>query len=380
MKYIGKTRKINLKIGDWIWIGFAILLFLGGGIAGLFFIFCVWFFVFSVRKCIASIKLSAERKKMQGYEKQDSNTSCTTPALKESENAQSYNASQIKSKKKVTKGPAYPTYTIPEVRSISRYEKRDSNPSSLKKYFSKDELFEIEYLLNSADNLFDDSYDIITWNDEAQDFFKKAKSDLYETVTIDSVQRYSVIKKGEKYYFATLSGCTCKKFENECFCEHVVINAINQKVIDPINGIRNDDFATREKLNFVNENIRGCHGNILKVQTGFVKQSKVPSYFVEKGFLEVSSDIGRLVDFLSKSQINELIPDLKGVLKAIDPGIKMGTLKVPDLKELIIKNEHVFEKYFRGYVYVELKEDIEDKMFECEDLAKWIIYTNKNYR
>ena len=380
MNDVNKTKRLKLSKGDWVWIAFAILLFLGGGIAGLFFIFCVWFFVFSVRKCIASIKLSAERKKMQGHEKQDSNTSFTTPALKEAENAQSYNASPIKPKKKVTKGPAYPTYTIPEVRSISRYEKRDSNPSSLKKYFSKDELFEIEYLLNSADNLFDDSYDIITWNDEAQDFFKKAKSDLYETVTIDSVQRYSVIKKGEKYYFATLSGCTCKKFENECFCEHVVINAINQKVIDPINGIRNDDFATREKLNFVNENIIGCHGNILKVQTGFVKQSKVPSYFVEKGFLEVSSDIGRLVDSLSKSKINELIPDLKGKLKAIDPGIKMGTLKVPDLKELIIKNEHVFEKYFRGYVYVELKEDIEDKMFECEDLAKWIIYTNKNYR
>jgi hypothetical protein len=233
-------------------------------------------------------------------------------------------------------------------------------------------------LLNSSDNLFDGGYDIT--DEYFQDFFKKAKSDLYETVTIDSVQRYSVIKKGEKYYFATLSGCTCKKFENECFCEHVVINAINQKVIDPINGIRNDDFATREKLNFVNENIIGCHGNILKVQTGFVKQSKVPSYFVEKGFLEVSSDIGRLVDSLSKSKINELIPGLKGELKAIDPGIKMGTLKVPDLKELIIKNEHVFEKYFRGYVYVELKEDIEDKMFECEDLAKWIIYTNKNYR
>jgi hypothetical protein len=378
MNDVNKTKRLKLSKGDWVWIAFAILLFLGGGIAGLFFISCVWFFVFSVRKCIASIKLSAERKKMQGHEKQDSNTSFTTPALKEAENAQSYNASPIKSKKKVTKGPAYPTYTIPEVRSISRYEKRDLNSSSFQNCFSQDEQFEIDYLLNSSDNLFDGGYDIT--DEYFQDFFKKAKSDLYETVTIDSVQRYSVIKKGEKYYFATLSGCTCKKFENECFCEHVVINAINQKVIDPINGIRNDDFATREKLNFVNENIIGCHGNILKVQTGFVKQSKVPSYFVEKGFLEVSSDIGRLVDSLSKSKINELIPGLKGELKAIDPGIKMGTLKVPDLKELIIKNEHVFEKYFRGYVYVELKEDIEDKMFECEDLAKWIIYTNKNYR
>ena len=122
MNDVNKTKRLKLSKGDWVWIAFAILLFLGGGIAGLFFIFCVWFFVFSVRKCIASIKLSAERKKMQGYEKQDSNTSFTTPALKEAENAQSYNASPIKSKKKVIKGPAYPTYTIPEVRSISRNE------------------------------------------------------------------------------------------------------------------------------------------------------------------------------------------------------------------------------------------------------------------
>lgn len=121
MNDVNKTKRLKLSKGDWVWIAFAILLFLGGGIAGLFFIFCVWFFVFSVRKCIASIKLSAERKKMQGHEKHDSNTSFTTPALKEAENAQSYNVSPIKSKKKVTKGPAYPTYTIPEVRSISRY-------------------------------------------------------------------------------------------------------------------------------------------------------------------------------------------------------------------------------------------------------------------
>ena len=98
MKDAVKQRKAILTIGDWVWIAFAILLFLGGGIAGLFFIFCVWFFVFSVRKCIESIKLSAERKKMQGHEKQDSNTCFTTPALKEAENAQSYNASPIKSK------------------------------------------------------------------------------------------------------------------------------------------------------------------------------------------------------------------------------------------------------------------------------------------
>ena len=122
MNDVNKTKRLKLSKGDWVWIAFAILLFLGGGIAGLFFIFCVWFFVFIVRKCIASIKLSAERKKMQGHEKQDSNTSFTTPALKEAENAQSYNASPIKSKKKVIKGPAYPTYTIPEVRSISRNE------------------------------------------------------------------------------------------------------------------------------------------------------------------------------------------------------------------------------------------------------------------
>jgi hypothetical protein len=378
MNDVNKTKRLKLSKGDWVWIAFAILLFLGGGIAGLFFIFCVWFFVFSVRKCIASIKLSAERKKMQGHEKQDSNTSFTTPALKEAENAQSYNASLIKSKKKVTKGPAYPTYTIPEVRSISRYEKRDLNSSSFQNCFSQDEQFEIDYLLNSSDNLFDGGYDIT--DEYFQDFFKKAKSDLYETVTIDSVQRYSVIKKGEKYYFATLSGCTCKKFENECFCEHVVINAINQKVIDPINGIRNDDFATREKLNFVNENIIGEHGNIQKVESGIIKQSKVPAYFMEKGFFELSSGIEQLISYLSKRQINELIPNLKTELKNIDPEIKLGTLKVSDLKELIVNNKHVFEKYFRGYVYLKIKEDVENMIFDCEDLAKWIIYTNKKYR
>ena len=137
MKDAVKQRKAILTIGDWVWIAFAILLFLGGGIVGLFFIFCVWFFVFSVRKCIASIKLSAERKKMQGQkrtvdvestqnnesvivEKQYS-PSWTTEAINETENVR-HDANQRKPKKKVIKGPAYPTYTIPEVRSISRNE------------------------------------------------------------------------------------------------------------------------------------------------------------------------------------------------------------------------------------------------------------------
>lgn len=343
----------------------------------LIFVYGVLFlFFFPVALIVGTIHLFVHIKRTAKNSKASDKQE--TIAKKEIANVQNPEPPIKKIKKKALQGPRYCTYTIPEVRSISRYEKRDSNPTSIKICFPEDEQFEIDYLLNSSDDLFDGGYDIT--DEYFQDFFKKAKSGLCETVTIDSVQRSSVVKKGEKSYFATLSGCTCKKFENEGFCEHVVINAINQKIIDPINGIRHDDIALKEKLNFVNENIIGSHGNILKVQTGIVKQSKVPSYFVEKGFLEVSSDIGRLVDSLSKSQINELIPDLKGVLKAIDLGIKMGTLKVPDLKELIIKNEHVFEKYFRGYVYVELKKDIEDKMFECEDLAKWIIYTNKNYR
>jgi hypothetical protein len=137
MNDVNKTKRLKLSKGDWVWIAFAILLFLGGGIAGLFFIFCVWFFVFSVRKCIASIKLSAERKKEHGrkrtidvestqnnesviVEKQYS-PSCTTEALNEAENVR-HDANQRKPKKKVIKGPAYPTYTIPEVRSISRNE------------------------------------------------------------------------------------------------------------------------------------------------------------------------------------------------------------------------------------------------------------------
>ena len=69
MKDADKIKKPKLTKGDWVWIAFAILLFFGGGFAGLFFIFCVWLFVFSVRKCIASIKLSAERKKEQGLRK-----------------------------------------------------------------------------------------------------------------------------------------------------------------------------------------------------------------------------------------------------------------------------------------------------------------------
>jgi hypothetical protein len=137
MKDADKIKKPKLTKGDWVWIAFAILLFLGGGLAGLFFIFCVWLFVFSVRKCIASIKLSAERKKEHGrkrtidvestqnnesviVEKQYS-PSCTTEALNETENVR-HDANQRKPKKKVIKGPAYPTYTIPEVRSISRNE------------------------------------------------------------------------------------------------------------------------------------------------------------------------------------------------------------------------------------------------------------------
>lgn len=297
---------------------------------------------------------------------------------KEVETVQCCESSKKKAKKKPLQGPRYCTYTIPEVRSISRYEKRDSNPTSIKNCFSEDEQFEIDYLLNSSDDLFDGGYDIT--DEYFQDFFKKAKSGLCETVTIDSVQRSSVVKKGEKSYFATLSGCTCKKFENEGFCEHVVINAINQKMIDPINGIRHDDIALKEKLNFINENIIGEHGNIQKVESGIIKQSKVPAYFMEKGFFELSSGIEQLISYLSKRQINELIPNLKTELKNIDPEIKLGTLKVSDLKELIVNNKHVFEKYFRGYVYLKIKEDVENMIFDCEELAKWIIYTNKKYR
>ena len=299
-------------------------------------------------------------------------------AKKEIANVQNSEPPIKKIKKKALQGPGYCTYTIPEVRSISRYEKRDSNQTSIKNCFSEDEQFEIDYLLSSSDDLFDGGYDIT--DEYFQDFFKKAKSGLCETVTIDSVQRSSVVKKGEKSYFATLSGCTCKKFENEGFCEHVVINAINQKIIDPINGIRHDDIALKEKLNFVNENIIGEHGNIQKVESGIIKQSKVPAYFMEKGFFELSSGIEQLISYLSKRQINELIPNLKTELKNIDPEIKLGTLKVSDLKELIVNNKHVFEKYFRGYVYLKIKEDVENMIFDCEDLAKWIIYTNKKYR
>ena len=49
MKAVNKIKKPKLTKGDWVWIAFAILLFLGGGLAGLFFIFCLWLFVFSVR-------------------------------------------------------------------------------------------------------------------------------------------------------------------------------------------------------------------------------------------------------------------------------------------------------------------------------------------
>ena len=316
-----------------------------------------------IKRSVKNLKISVRRE---------------TIAKKEVESVQCPEPPKKKTKKKAVQGPRYCTYTIPEVRSISRYEKSNSNTAPSKKYFSEDELFEIDYLLGSSDNLFDDGYDIT--DEEFQNNFKKAKSGLYETVTIDTTQRYSILKKGETYYFAALSGCTCKKFENEGFCEHVVINAINQKLIDPINGIRHDDFVLREKLNFVNEYIIGSHGNILKVEPGFIKESKVPAYFMEKGFFELSSGIEQLISYLSKRQINELIPNLKIELKNIDPEIKLGTLKVSDLKKLIVNNKHVFEKYFRGYVYLKIKEDVENMIFDCEDLAKWIIYTNKKYR
>lgn len=401
MKDVDKSKKPKLTEGDWAWIAFAILLFLGGGMAGLFFIFCVWFFVFSVRKCIASIKVSAELKKTQGQkrsvgvnvelmqekefavaETQKVRSNRTTEAVKkEPENVQRHDANQKKHQKKSIKGPVYRTYTIPEVRSVSRNEKPPSNsyiPYSLKDLFSEDELCEIGWLLDSDEDFFDDGYDIT--DEYYQENFKKAKSSQCETVTVDSVQRYSILGNGVRYYFAALSGCTCKKFENDGFCEHLVINALNQKLIDPVNGMRLNDNALKEKLDFINQNIIGCHGNVMKVRTGFVKQSCVPTYFVEKGFFELSSDIEQLVLGLSKSQINKLIPTLKDDLKGIDANIKISLLRVGELKELIVKNKHIFQKYFRGYVYAKLKEEVENKIFECEDLANWIIYTNKKYR
>lgn len=397
MKAVNKIKKPKLTKGDWVWIAFAILLFLGGGLAGLFFIFCLWLFVFSVRKCIASIKLSAEQKKKQGrkrtmdvkttqnnesvvVEKQKYSPSWTTESLNERENM-SHDGDQRKTKKKVIKGPAYPTYTIPEVKSFSRNEKRCLNsytPNSLKDLFSEDERCEIEWLLGLDEDFLDQDYDIA--DEYYQEGFKKAKLGLCETITVNSIQKYSILRDGEKYYFVALSGCTCKKYENEGFCEHMMINALNQKLIDPVNGIRFNDNAMNEKFEFINQNIIGTNGNVLKVKTGFVKQSCVPTYFIEKGFFKISSEIQQLVHYLSKSQIHELIPTLKDDLKRIDPAIKMKSLRAGDLRELIVKNQHIFQKYFRGYVYVELKEEVEDQISECEDLVNWIVYTNKKYR
>ena len=148
----------------------------------LIFVYGVLFlFFFPVALIVGTIHLFVHIKRTAKNSK--ASVKQETIAKKEVENVQ--NPEPLK--KKALQGPRYCTYTIPEVRSISRYEKRDSNPTSIKNCFSEDEQFEIDYLLNSSDNLLDGGYDIT--DEYFQDFFKKAKSGLCETVTIDSVQR-----------------------------------------------------------------------------------------------------------------------------------------------------------------------------------------------
>lgn len=250
-------------------------------------------------------------------------------------------------------------------------------PHNLKSLFSEDESSEIEYFMKER-NYFENDYDI---KDEwYQDFFKKAKKNNFETVLTDSNFKYSILKKGKKHYFASLSGCSCKNFPEDGFCEHMIINAINNHIIDPINGVLLNNEDLKEQLDFIYENIINSPDNILNIETGFIKKDKISNFFLDKAYIEVTYGIEKLIYLLSMKDIRLLIPDLKEKLKEIDNNLKISFLTLENLRKIIIENKKIFKKYFDEYVFVEIKEDIENKIDDCSELVEWIIYTQKKYQ
>lgn len=267
---------------------------------------------------------------------------------------------------------------ISQIKTTVKEQKKFIIPSNIKNYFSEDELYEIEYFMNSERNHFDREYDIT--DEWYQDYFKKAKANEFETISINSDLKYSVIKKDKKHYFASLTGCSCKGFEEDGFCSHMIVNAINQNIINPVNGIKVNDKELKPQLDFIYENIINSPENLLKVKTGLIKQSKISKYFKEKGFLNISTDIEDLVSCFSKDELKDFIPTLKTDIKNINPELKISYLKINELREFIIQNQDSFQKYFNDYALVEIKEEIEEKVSDCEELANWITYTQQKYQ
>ena len=125
--------------------------------------------------------------------------------------------------------------------------------ADIKKHFNEDELYEIEYFTECENDHFENNYDIT--DEWYQDFFKKAKNNNFELTYKDDKHKYSILKKDNKYYLASVSGCTCKVFEKEGFCQHMVLNAINHKIIDSINGTKLNDENIQKQVSFIKENV-----------------------------------------------------------------------------------------------------------------------------
>ena len=267
---------------------------------------------------------------------------------------------------------------------VDNFIQKDSNyfrlPKEFETYFTKDEISEIEYNENNEKSKFlEDDYDITY--DWYQNCFEKAKRSDFVTVFTDKDLKYSVLQKGDKYYFASLKGCSCKKYQENEFCEHMVLNAINLNVISSTTGVLNDieDADMKRYIDFIYANMVNAPENILKISTGLVKRNTSLNYFEEKGLIRISTNLEDMISELSLDDLKKFIPNLKKDIPQISPDLRISKMKAYEIKDFIVSNQDFFQQYFNNYVHVDFNNELEELIENVEELASWILYAEKKY-